>query len=551
MKIGWCRLTMTIELDFETARVGYCEMRVGWIKALLKLGHTVKVLSTFSKDTEKAWKASKEDDWLHKVEYGPSDNASDCDLLIVECSATNFMYGDKTTKQSCMRRTANIIDSYRGLVIIEQSDPDLAFPFWKMAHSKKDWENNNNPYRLDVARGRDDMEDYGWATHEEIYDGKEYLILVKSRDIDKVLDVMDGTRYGYKRIIDSGEDVKVVFAPQAYDPEFSNQHTFNENPEYDLIYAGYPRNREKLFRQYMFENPFLKKAVIGPWNKKKNKELRLELPFDYVQNVGCVPWKDVAPFINSSKTALYLGVPRSIKLDWETSRPYETVFNHSIVVYGDEARYLKVMFGEYFNVSKNEDLFRQIGAMSNEVRHHNWQEQYNYIKHQDWDWFVVELQKIINDKCTIKTRLIKKIPKQKHGDLEVNPIKMEIEDCHLEEFAKQTMANIDSFNEKIRERFEPYDCYGSYEEIPACSICPWKHLCMVVDGDCKSDTAEDPDALDRKDKDGVASSSTGADIEIEYDQQVAESGEYEIELLNCEIEKGGIKIKAERCVLRY
>jgi len=171
MLIGWARLTMSVELDMNTARVGYTEMRSGWMKALQKAGHTVKVLTPFSKETDRVWGELKAETyttregewsvkWIKDIEYEPMGDASDCDLLIVENAPVNLMYGCKFTEQPQIRRVVDILNSYKGVVVVEHSDPDLPFPFKKLAFAEKDWEDGNGRLTRKERRvaDREDMQ---------------------------------------------------------------------------------------------------------------------------------------------------------------------------------------------------------------------------------------------------------------------------------------------------------------------------------------------------------------------------------------------------------
>lgn len=500
MKIGWARLSMLIELDFNLAKVGYTEMRTGFVKALLNNGHKVKFLTNFTKDTKRTWESLQENkdystgvidiSWIRKVGYEPNGTAEDCDLLIVECSAGNFMFQSDGKPQ--MRRIPEILNTYKGLVIVEQSDPDLPFPFAKYALTKYPWSHKQNPYRLDKAKGVENLEEYGWADSEEIFDNKEYVVLVKSSAIAMTMDTMNGTRFGYKRCYDDGL-INVVYAPQAYDSEYTQDLEFNYEPAFDIVYAGYPRDRENRFKDVLFNMPkWLSKAVIGPWKKKKNLDLAEQLPFNYIHNEGYVTWANVSSFINNSKASLYLGAPRSYKLQWETSRPFEAVFSKSILFYDAEG-YLSNVFGSEFNLQNfkdNESVCKFLREVTVEERLDIHKSQLKSIRHRDWNWFLnyieTEINLIIKNKIALvnKNHRTKLNGKAKHPKSNLIELVDKYNETDTEKYKPDLEYNKNIFHAYIKKNFEAYDCYGTFESSgpvfdEICSQCPWMDECSI------------------------------------------------------------------------
>ncbi len=60
MIIGWCRLTMLIEIDFNKTTRGQTEMRTGHMRALVDAGHTIKILTPMGKDSRESYNHIKE-----------------------------------------------------------------------------------------------------------------------------------------------------------------------------------------------------------------------------------------------------------------------------------------------------------------------------------------------------------------------------------------------------------------------------------------------------------------------------------------------------------
>ena len=229
-------------------------MRTGYMRALVDRGHTIKILSPMGKKSRATFKevhegieqtGSWDTSWIKSLEYDPEGTAEDCELLIVESSACQWMFGCAVTKQPAIRRCADILNSYTGKVIVEQSDPDLPFPFGKLGGADKGWSDEENPYRLKEDKGHQHLEDYGWADPEEIWDNKEYYVCVRAIEKEAILHdgMANGKRFRYNDFVEEGK-INIVPMPQAYDFEHHNVGVegFNEDPKYDLVYAGYPRS---------------------------------------------------------------------------------------------------------------------------------------------------------------------------------------------------------------------------------------------------------------------------------------------------------------------
>jgi len=521
MKIGWVKLTMSIELDYNTAQTGYCEMRVGWFRELIRLGHTIKCLSAFSKDSLLTYnKVNSEEftndeidgpydmSWLKSVEYDIDGYAEDCDLLIVEPGALSWQYGMKNASghHPQMRRCVDVLNSYKGTVLIEQSDPDLPFPFWKMAFSEKPWD-KKNPYCKGNPTVKDypDLEKYGWANYDEIFEDKNYVVLLKTKKIDEVIKTCDGNRFGYGRVQEKvGDKLQFIYAPQAYDCSLLNYGEenpgakFNVAPQFDLIYAGYPRNREKRFlKRFINLDRYVTRCVTGPnWDKDKAAEMNSLLQFNSITNFGRVPWKDINRRVNDAACSLYLGVPRSTKLGWETSRPFEAVMNGSVILYYSEDHYLVELFGEKYCIDKYDDPSQMIYSMANSSFRGAFHDRQSYmVKGRSWKWFIEFINEELR-KIKVKVKFgCEKFQEQEFAEMLTPELQMlEIEEDRINEHIYNTYCHEYDYSEHNK-----FNCFGNFDihDEVYCKFCPWKLKCQLdVAEKAKEQVSEEVHPLD-------------------------------------------------------
>jgi hypothetical protein len=502
MKIGWARLTMLIELDLNIVTTGYAEMRTGYMRSLIEAGHTIKILTGMGNKSEDTWQRVNSVgyepqeqkynvDWLKSVEYDPKAFADDCELLIVENSACNWMFGCKYTGQPSIRRCVDILNSYTGLVIIEQSDPDLPFPFGKMSLAEFGWSHPDNPSKAGTEKDFDELEKWGWADPFEIWDDKRYLVTTRGLDIEAVIKegMFNGIRFQYQKLQEEGA-IGVVCVPQTWDFDcIAGNIGFNENPKYEMIFTGYPRtdSRERDFCDiFLSLSPIIDRAVCGPWEKAKRQDLKNQLLYNYIEYVGNLAWCELPEFIHQSKFSLFLAVKRSYNLNWQTNKPFEAISCGSVLLF-NEMPYLAEWFGvdfviNAFNVDKWAYIIKHI---TEEDRKTLWQFQFERIRHKDWNYFLVELQSHLKkngfDKKLIKK---KKIDEPTYEVNDVTDIIKKYEEQYLADKEWQTRYG-SAFEEKrlrmlaeIESVFNPPECYGTYDNGEyQCSICPFWDKC--------------------------------------------------------------------------
>lgn len=532
MKIGWCRLSQLIQLDFNKSTRGQTEMRTGHMRALVNAGHEIKILSGLDKDsiatleavnndtygTEADWDVS----WLKQVvEYAPEGDASDCDLLLVESAACNWMF---QSEHAGIRHCVQILSSFKGKVIVDQSDPDLPFPFGKMGCMKRGWSHKKNPYRLSEEKGHKELVKYGWGDASEIWDDKEYYVVVRSQDIEAVANqtMYNGRRFRYAELVEQGK-IKIIGAPQTWDfTEHSKGMEFNDMPQYDFTFAGYPRSpkRERKFAESFMSMSFaLDKAVSGPWQKKANEELAVELDYNCIEWVGNLSWRGLVEFLNNTKFSLYLGVDKAYKLNWQTNKPFEAIASGAIILFDNEIQYLNSWFSDAFALTpENKDFWTYtMIRITPDDRKVLWQYQYNKIKHRTWEYFIWLIGNEIGAELTDATfeqevmggrsKKVKILFEKLHAEYENRDVEQ------WEKFLAETSKlSKDTYDEKIRENYGEPECYGKEygEEDEACAVCPFAVNCIPI---CAGTAPEGSSDKSEEKPDGTLMTPTPVDTE--------------------------------------
>jgi len=421
MKIGWLRITMSVELDFNTAKSGAGQERGPIIRNFIKRGHNVTVYSPMSKRDEKirdeaistgASNGPWDNSFLADVNYAPSDLPEDCDVLIVESGALNFGFWDNYNNMPQIRRMCEVINAHKGLVIFNQTDPDLLFPFNKLTECVYDWDHEENAYRLEKGTIAEspDLEDHGWSSRDEIFKDKTCIFLIRTQQYDKATEKFDTSRTKLAHFVEEGL-LELRFIPTCHSSEYVNSFEVISNTEYDLFCSGYPRAREKTF-----ENLFLKYvkyfslASCGPWDKSSNIDYRDMCVENGMTNLGFIDgYNNVYNEINNSLAIVHLGVSRTRKLGWLTGRYLEAVFCKSLVFYDDSCldydNYIDHRFG--VNEDNAYDKYKWLSKISQEEYEKLWAFQYDKIKYMTIAFYVDELLAI----CGSYGLKVKKIDK--------------------------------------------------------------------------------------------------------------------------------------------
>jgi hypothetical protein len=417
MNVVWIRYTQYIELSPLHGLQGFMEERMAIFRELSKRGHRIKILTPMTIPSEKLLKDVKNGSithvakldyrWMKNIIYDPLGFCKkDDQVLVVESSPPNFMFDDKYVGGLQIRRCAEIVNSHQGLVLFSQNDPDLPMSLWKMFMAKYPWSHKNNMYRIETKnntydegkynlKNYDGKEDYGWGDFDECFSKNKKIVLVtKSLCPEKVAEKYDGSRCGYARLVKKGL-LSVETLPTAYEHRYVDACgiSFNEDPEYDVIYTGYPRNRENYFTELFCGLPDkIRTGVTGPWNEKKAVILDTQ---DCIGSLkGFISMPKVS---NMSRSVLQLAVPKAKQYDWVTSRHLEAVNSGAVCFYDATYKCMEKYLGEDFALKDKADAIKKynwIRKMSPNARFKIWSYQMELCKKYNFEWYVDKFERL-------------------------------------------------------------------------------------------------------------------------------------------------------------
>jgi len=401
MKIGYLKFCMQMELDFTNARVGNIEGRATLFKAIIDAGWDLTLYSQVTQHDEQLLSGQKDiannygidNRWIRSIHYKPDKMIdTDTDLLMVENGPDNWMFRTRYGKQPFIRRCAEAMGSYSGLVFILGIHPDVPFPLDKLAYCDVPYHNKLNCYR----KGTGSDPDHSWASYEEICLDKKLIFFNQAYNQEKYLDNFDRKRQGYRK-----HNVKFERLPILYGrwllPEYIRDDPFKEGYKLQFVYLGYPRYREKDYRYWLFDQPF-KVDSWGPWHKKANLAFNQEAsehgtsvrPFLPAQ-VMCtdVYWQANLSFGLISKKLQECG--------WVTHRTLETIHSGCILLGIEGVEGIDDYLDNDFQMSNRKELKHMVGDilnMSYKTQKRIWESQFEKIKKYDGNHMLKYLMKI-------------------------------------------------------------------------------------------------------------------------------------------------------------
>ena len=370
MNIGYCKFTMNIELNYANAKLGNAESRATLLRALIGHGHKITIYSQVKKQDEELLMSKKKIepvnsidlDWIRHIKYKPDKPVdTNTDLLFVETGPDNLTFRTKfNNREPFIRRCANILNSYQGIVFFLNTDPDLPFPIHKMAHCKYPYLHKKNVYR----NGAGSHPDHGWADPKEILKDKKLIFFNQAYNQKAYNALYDRSR---SRIQELGYESHML--PVVYDkalvPLRQLQKPFPA--PYGIVYIGYPRKREKLFEKFVMGvningNP---PRTWGPWDKKTNYNFKERAIFAGV-NIG--------PFLDNYYQCCYryyqatctivLASDKSRKCGVITHRTLESIHSGCLTFGIKDHSHITEYIDEEFLVDSKNDLIRKISKYS-------------------------------------------------------------------------------------------------------------------------------------------------------------------------------------------
>lgn len=404
MKIGWAKFAMSMELDYNTARNGHGEERPMMLKGMLDRGHSVVLLTPVLRRDLAVLEIAKkgkrppgivDNRWLKGLEYRADGFADDCDILIVENGPDNFTFIDPHFKIPQIRRAMELIDRFQGLVILDQSDPLLPFPLWRLTSSPYPWSHPKNKIRT-LGKG---TEEYGWGDHDEMFKNKTVVVMGKCPwPKSKYPWAMDGPRhrYGYfamERL------VNFAFLPTGYDKHFiPHLKPTWEGKHWDMVYAGFPRSRVQVFRKFYGDN-LSRTHVFGPWDSGKDrKKLLDEFTAEGMTWHGFLNgFPNITEAYNRSKCCVNLMPKRAQPIGWIVNRLFESVFSNCLTLGDRDTAGIERYVPNEFIVDDATigPVIEWVLGMSRREYFGKLGEQYDMVSHLDYHYIVGKLEEII------------------------------------------------------------------------------------------------------------------------------------------------------------
>ncbi len=416
MKIAWTRLTQTVDLHPNNITQGFGEIRIEIMHELIKRGHEITITACMNNPSEKMLKEIKDGKvtkvrginvaWMKALKYKPFATPSKNDVLFIEHGAVNLMFGGKYIDCLPLFKTREQVKAHKGLVIFLNADPDLPTPIHKLAGSQCEWSHPKNIFRKETKdntwsdgkynfKNHKNIEEQGWGDWEDMFTkGKTIVVAPQALDSQKIIDTEHGGARGRWWKYAKKGLINIECLPTAYPENLLKKYKFNENPEYDIAYTGYPRNREPSFKDLWWDMPRkLKMVTTGPWSAKKQDNM---LPNTNHQCLGLLKGlKEVPTVCNNSKAVLQLGVRRAKLSDFVTNRHLEVVFSKTVCMYDAGYGAMEKYLGKEFALLGHDDALKKymtISKASAEQRYHLWRYQYELCKNYNIEWYTTQFE---------------------------------------------------------------------------------------------------------------------------------------------------------------
>ncbi len=402
MHIGYLKFTMNMEIDFTTAKMGNAEGRITLFKSIIDAGWKLTLYSQVTTDNEELLystdlsnKDGINNKWIKSINYKPDKLIEeDINLLIIENGPDNLLFKTRYNKQPFIRRCAEIMNSYSGLVFIFNIHPDVPFPLEKMAYCDVQYSDKNNVYR----KNKGSHPDHGWASYDEICKDKKLIFFNQAHNQEKYLDFFDRRRQGYRKRGVTFYQLPILYGSWLI-PKYIKKRGLKKQPNYDFVYLGYPRYREKEFSDFLF--PLINKFDIhcwGPWDKKSNLKFKNECLNLGFKIHGFLPSFVMCPkTYHKSYASLGLISKKLQECGWVTHRTLETIHSRCILFGIDQATGIRDYLDEEFLVSNSKQLgswLKKLKSISYKKRKQIWEQQYEKIKKYDGRNMIKHLMKI-------------------------------------------------------------------------------------------------------------------------------------------------------------
>jgi len=392
---------MQMELDITNAKVGNIEGRATLFRAIIDAGWDLTLYSQVTKHDENLLAGYDirnnygiDNRWIRSIKYKPDQPADqDTKLLIVENGPDNWMFKTRyNDNQPFIRRCAEVMNSYSGLVFIFGIHPDVPFPLDKLAHCKVGFNSKHNVYR----RGKGSHVDHGWASYDEICKHKKLIFFNQAYNQEKYLDNYDRKRQGYRK-----HKVKFYRLPILYGrwllPKYIRDTPYREEVKLEFVYLGYPRYREKEYRYYLFDQKFRIDAW-GPWHKKANLEFNQEASEHGTVVHNFLPAQVMCTDIYWQAHLSFGLISQKLQeCGWVTHRTLETIQSGCILLGIHGVDGVDDYLYPAFQMSSRKELgakVKQILSLNHKKKKQLWRDQFEKIKKYDGKFMLKYLMKI-------------------------------------------------------------------------------------------------------------------------------------------------------------
>lgn len=345
------RASQNFDIDwvFGSASSKAVELRLGWLEALVTLGHTPVILNNLNSRDEKLFNESITDlrgktyydyGFLSAVEYSPRE-IGELDVVFVEGSIDNVHFGSTQ-----FRRLAEVITKFSGpIIIFHHGDQNCSVPIGEIRKSYERTEQVDSTKSLNFGTI---FKDTPWRPEQwGLWTPGQPDLLIN----------LPSTRRGYN-LIDKN---KIRQISLGYSPTFDVRRNpdIKWNPKATFVYVGDERSPDKISRMESLYGSNCEECstiLYGEWkNVPKNFDYR-----GFIPGFGLV--YSLLPQATSSITVVREWCTR-FKLP--TTRTIQTI-RAGLLTFIDSAEkdYMKEYIDEFFFIDSHEEYHEKIKVVN-------------------------------------------------------------------------------------------------------------------------------------------------------------------------------------------
>lgn len=269
MKIAYCRFNQNTDLDFTIASTASrnTEERIGVLEAMVELGHDVTIVSFVSASHMHVFKGECattqfDNTWMKKLRYNLDPDMQQFDMMIVETSTTNTMfgYGSGANHTSFIQHFADLLKKSKGLpiMIFHVGMQNLSLPLYRMTMDPNISDEERDalsPINYRNIFKDINIWDYDWHLWSKAYSKKAFM-----KAFSKT--------YGRKDYHISSHVNTPIGYSKRYDKAIRPRRS---KPEYDLVYVGRCDNLWRRQRIHtMYDDSRYKSLLVGKgWDNEQ------------------------------------------------------------------------------------------------------------------------------------------------------------------------------------------------------------------------------------------------------------------------------------------